>query len=102
MSIQTMLLTLSEGFGLTLVIFFLTLVFSLPLGLLVAAVFCVELLYAVLLVVCGFPVALGQALLLRGLPCALYDTVLAVALFLIMRFVLGRIEARQHELPLVR
>ena len=36
MSIQTMLLTLSEGFGLTLVIFFLTLVFSLPLGLLVA------------------------------------------------------------------
>ncbi len=73
-----------------------------PLGLLVAAVFCVELLYAVLLVVCGFPVALGQALLLRGLPCALYDTVLAVALFLIMRFVLGRIEARQHELPLVR
>ncbi len=73
-----------------------------PLGLLVAAVFCVELLYAVLLVVCGFPVALGQALLLRGRPCALYDTVLAVALFLIMRFVLGRIKARQHELPLVR
>lgn len=36
MSIQTMLLTLSEGFGLTLVIFFLTLVFSLPLGLVVA------------------------------------------------------------------
>lgn len=31
-----MLLTLSEGFGLTLVIFFLTLVFSLPLGLVVA------------------------------------------------------------------
>ena len=25
-----------------------------------------------------------------------------LALFLIMRFVLGRIEARQHELPLVR
>ena len=36
MSIQTMLLTLSEGFGLTLVIFFLTLMCSLPLGLLVA------------------------------------------------------------------
>lgn len=73
-----------------------------PLGLLVAAVFCTDVLYGVELVVCGYPVALGQALLLRGLPCALYDTVLAVALFLALRAVLGRIEARQRELPLVR
>lgn len=36
MTIQTMLLTLSNGFGLTLFIFALTLVLSLPLGLLIA------------------------------------------------------------------
>lgn len=73
-----------------------------PLGLLVVAVFVVDLLYAVLLVACGYPVPLGSALLLRGLPCALYDTVLAVAAFLAMRAILGRIDARQRELPLVR
>lgn len=73
-----------------------------PLGLLVAAAFCVDLLYGVLLVACGYPVPIGSALLLRGLPCGLYDAVLSVALFLALRAVLGRIEARQHELPLVR
>ena len=72
-----------------------------PLGLLLAAVLLVELLYGALLVLCGYPASLGDALVFRSLPCALYDAVLAVALFFVMRFVLGRVEARQRALPLV-
>ena len=64
-----------------------------PLGLLVAGV---------LLVLCGYPASLGEALLFRSLPCALYDGALAVLLFFLMRFALGQIEARQRALPLVR
>lgn len=73
-----------------------------PLGLLVAGVFAVELLYACLLVLCGFPVGLGEAWLFRSLPCALYDGVLAVALFFLMRFVLARMTAAPRELPIMR
>ena len=73
-----------------------------PLGLLVAGVLLVELLYGALLVLCGYPASLGEALLFRSLPCALYDGALAVPLFFLMRFALGQIEARQRALPLVR
>ncbi len=73
-----------------------------PLGLLVAGVLLVELLYGALLVLCGYPASLGEALLFRSLPCALYDGALAVLLFFLLRFALGQIEARQRALPLVR
>lgn len=73
-----------------------------PLGLLLAGVLVVELLYAVLLVLCGYPASLGEALVFRSLPCALYDAAWAVALFFLMRLILGRVEARQRAVPLVR
>lgn len=59
-----------------------------PLALLVFGVLFAELLYGVLIVLCGYPATIGDALLYRSLPCALYNIALSLAVFFLLRFFL--------------
>lgn len=70
-----------------------------PLAMLLASTLAVELLYGVLLMACGLDVSLLEALVTRGLPCALYDAVVGLVMFpLVVRFVVRR-GARQPDVP---
>lgn len=59
-----------------------------PLVLLVFGVLFSEILYGVIIVLCGYPTTIGEALLYRSLPCALYNIALALAVFFLLRFFL--------------
>ena len=59
-----------------------------PLVLLVFGVLFSELFYGILIVLCGYPATIGEALLYRSLPCALYNIALALAVFFLLRFFL--------------
>ncbi|WP_172136673.1 rod shape-determining protein MreD [Adlercreutzia sp. ZJ473] len=62
-----------------------------PLAMLLVSSLAVELLYGVLLMACGMDVSPLQALVYRGLPCALYDAVIGLVMFpLVVRFVVRR------------
>ena len=74
-----------------------------PLAILVAASFAVEMLYGVLLVALGSPVGLADAFFYRALPCALYDCVVALVLYpLVVRLVSGAAQDRGPRTPRLR
>lgn len=56
-----------------------------PLAALVLGVVLSEVLYGVLIVLCGYPATIGDSLLYRSLPCGLYNMALALALFFLLR-----------------
>ncbi len=61
-----------------------------PLAVLCATILLAQILYAIFYVACGWDVGLGEALLWRSLPGWLYDTVIAVILYLILRSIMAR------------
>lgn len=74
-----------------------------PLAILVAASFAVEMLYGILLVALGSPVGLADAFFYRALPCALYDCVVALVLYpLVVRLVSGAAQDRGPRTPRLR
>ena len=74
-----------------------------PLAILVAASFAVEMLYGILLVALGSPVDLADAFFYRALPCALYDCVVALVLYpLVVRLVSGAAQDRGPRTPRLR
>lgn len=71
-----------------------------PIVLIVASMFVVEILYGILMIACGVDVSFADALMYRCLPCGLYDTVVALVFFpLAMRFV--AFTAGKSDVPLV-
>lgn len=52
-----------------------------PIVLLIAGVFLADISYGVLQIACGVDVGFLNSLIYRSLPCAVYDTVIAVVLF---------------------
>lgn len=52
-----------------------------PLVLLIAGVFLADISYGILQIACGVDVGFLNSLIYRSLPCAVYDTVIAVVLF---------------------
>ena len=62
-----------------------------PLTVLVVATLAVEMFYGLFLIWFGYDVAALQAFIYRGLPCALYDSVIGLLLYpLAMRFMSGQ------------
>ncbi len=59
-----------------------------PIAALCIVILGADLLYAVICVTCGWDVGLGEALLTRSLPSWAYDTVMAVILYPLCRFIL--------------
>lgn len=59
-----------------------------PIASLVLVIFLADVLYAVVCVTCGWDVGLGEALLYRSLPGWLYDTVVALVVYALCRFIL--------------
>ncbi len=60
----------------------------------------VNIIYALLMIACGLPIGLLEALLSRALPLWLYDTVLALIMLpLVLRFVIRRKET--NEMPII-
>lgn len=68
-----------------------------PLAVICVVVLVAEILYACLCVACGWDVGLGEALLWRALPAWLYDTVIAVIIYFILRLILVR-HARKEDM----
>lgn len=55
-----------------------------PIVLIVAGSFLADVVYGILVVICGADVPLGEALLTRALPCGLYDAAIALVLYLVL------------------
>lgn len=67
-----------------------------PIAILVASSLAVELLYAALLVLLGLDVGLFDTFVRRALPCALYDSVAGLVLYLVViKFVVGSSAPRE-------
>ncbi len=62
-----------------------------PLACICLCILGAELLYACICVTCGWHVGLGEALLYRSLPNFLYDTVIALVMYPLLRLLLRRI-----------
>lgn len=59
-----------------------------PVASIIVVIFLADILYGVIAVTCGWDVGLGEALLYRSLPCGLYDTVVALVMYPLCRFIL--------------
>lgn len=57
-----------------------------------------DVLYSCICVTCGWHVGLGEALLYRSLPSFLYDTVVALVMYPLLRLILKRTD-RNAEMP---
>lgn len=68
-----------------------------PVVSIVGVIFLANILYAVLCTTCGWDVGLGEALLNRSLPTGLYDTVVALVMYPLCRFIL-RPRSREMDL----
>lgn len=64
-----------------------------PIVLIIFGVLAVNVLYAVVMCAFGVDVGFAQALLYRGLPCSLYDTVVSLVIFPIMSWLFARLDA---------
>lgn len=69
-----------------------------PIVTIIAAIFLADILYAFICVTCGWDVGLGEALLHRSLPCGLYDTVIALLIYTLCRFIRHR-RATEMDMP---
>ncbi len=56
-----------------------------PLMALVVGVVLSEVLYGVIIVLCGYPATIADSLIYRSLPCGLYNLALALILFFLLR-----------------
>lgn len=72
--------------------------FFMPIVSIIGVIFLVHILYAVICVTCGWNVGLGEALLYRSLPGGLYDTVVALVMYPLCRFIL-RPKPSEMDLP---
>ncbi|MFR7495167.1 MAG: hypothetical protein ACLUVF_11035 [Adlercreutzia sp.] len=52
-----------------------------PVAIMLACIMLVEVMYGLIVVVCGADVPLGEAFLYRTLPCMLYDCVIGLLLY---------------------
>lgn len=71
-----------------------------PIILIVLCIFAVEMLYALLMITCVVDVSLLDAFIYRVLPCALYDTVLALLLFPVAMRTVAR-KASANGMPII-
>lgn len=69
-----------------------------PMILIASGCFIGELLYGLLLMICGLDVGLLEALLYRVLPCGLYDTVISLIAYLLMlRFLYSERDSKHMQ-----
>ena len=71
-------------------------------ALLVVSTFAVELVYGILLMICGLPGTFGDVLVYRVLPCGLYDSIIGLILFLIMSRLVTEEAPRRTDITQLR
>lgn len=72
--------------------------FFMPVASIAAAIFLADVLYAFICLTSGVDVGLGEALLYRSLPAFAYDTVMALVIYPLCRFIL-RPKPSEMDLP---
>ena len=73
-----------------------------PVAIMLACIMLVEVMYGLIVVVCGADVPLGEAFLYRTLPCMLYDCVIGLLLYPIAARVMVDRPRVQPGTPILR